>query len=167
MHMRNFSGTRGFYSSAKLDSRSSLVLRQIIQEQQLPCDTKTFHVTIMYSPNAVIVPLVVNALEVADPLLAMIAGFGFVGSKGKYFVAFLHSHTLRGRHSFWKRMGATHTFEDYLPHITLHSNCDVMGRLEKTSLIDHLSKQKSVVGRTGLLTFENEIVEDLDEEWTA
>ena len=124
---RRYSGTAGIYVCAvPLHGMRKLidVVTQCLPED-FQLDTEEAHCTLMYSKNHHPNQLVAAsaACQGAKQFHAVIDEIKqWPGHDGDgYLVAALSSPCLNARHEHWKRTGAVHSFEDFVPHVTLAS----------------------------------------------
>lgn len=126
------------------------------EEAQLDSD---LHCTLMYSRETAPHPLTVSkVLSQGEGQFSAIADSVkfWPGHDNKgYLVVALHSDDLRARHEQWKTTGATHSFPDYEPHVTLASG---FGEIDKATL-----RIMNLILRRGdyRLTFGGERAEDI------
>lgn len=74
-----------------------------------------------------------------------------------YLVAALYSDDLQARHRHWLSAGAVHSFDDYLPHVTLATGLDLLDRQTLKTV------NKAIHNANLRLVFAGEHIEDIKE----
>ncbi len=158
-----YTGTHGFYCQVSVPSEEARFIAKLLKQNGLsklvPADLDGLHCTIMYSKDAI-------PKEVVDSNLGSIKAFkayvqrieSWEGHDKKGYITLkLNSIELNKRHNFWKQAGATHSFEDYTPHITL-----VTGFMPDAPLQSVIDKFNTKMGKIKYpVLLEDEYVEDL------
>lgn len=124
-----FNGQAGLYVSRVLDELSSIKLTDFVHKYALAEmseeDFQELHCTIIGSPDCIVRDLT----PVNQPCAARVIRFEFWEGHDNagYLVAILQSQALQQIHTLWQARGATHTFEEYQPHITIQTPYDMTG----------------------------------------
>ncbi len=124
--MRPYTGNGGFYVCRLLDELSTIRLVNFVHEHRLAVlsdkDVFELHCTVIYSPSSPLNndnDINVNVLPVAARLTEFRVWGGHDGDG--YLVACLYSPQLESLHRLWKTRGGHHTFDEFVPHVTLQS----------------------------------------------
>lgn len=129
--LTDYSGNKGLYAYALPDLSAKTVLSALSRLCGYVVDAEKFHITVMYSKDAVI-PL--NSYsDSAGHILSIIGVQYFRGHDDKGYLSFvIDSDTLKQQHQNLIDLGAKHSFDDYTPHITIFSGVDEDDVLHQT-----------------------------------
>lgn len=126
--------SNGTYVAVKFSADTLLRLESLQKSIKLsnPLPLEELHSTVCYSRNPIyVVPKVGNKI---------IAVHGFVENlktkNGNAVILRLDSPYLVERHEQLKRLGATHDFPDYLPHISLSYDDEILNPFRLDILIE-------------------------------
>lgn len=126
--------SNGTYVAIKFSADTLLRLQSLQKRAKLnnPIPLEELHATVCYSRNPIhVVPKVGNKV---------IAVHGFVENletkDGNAVVLRLDSPYLAERHEQLRKLGATHDFDDYLPHISLSYDDEITEPFELDILIE-------------------------------
>lgn len=143
----------GTYVSVNLDKASAKKLDSFAATNGIknPLNADDYHTTIIYSRKGV---PEAEGYDINLPLTAQISGWEIFPTQDnkKALVGLINSTELKNHHDALKKMGATHDYPDYSPHITLSYDYD--GEVPK-----NVPDFK--------VTFNKKTVEGLDPKWDS
>lgn len=144
---------QGTYIAVKLDKESQEKIVDFIKEHKIPngVPADKLHATVIYSLD-----YVSNAKKLVDKDMQFEGRptkFDSFDGDTKNLVLLFECDDLLDRHEYFKKHGATHTYDEFKPHITLSYDVEDFN-------IKNLPKF------TEKLTLINEYTQPLDTEWT-
>lgn len=126
--------SNGTYVAVKFSADTVLRIRDLQNKVGLnnPISPEELHATVCYSRNPIhVVPQVGNKIISVHGIVENLKT-----ETGDYVILRLDSPHLVKRHEQLKKLGATHDFDDYLPHISLSYDDEITEPFELDILIE-------------------------------
>jgi hypothetical protein len=121
----DYSGQNGLYSCVTPDDEAKEVLSVLTGILDFEPEPDKYHCTVMYSETPIpIDQAVVDDTQEFRAELTHAKHIEGHDNKG-YVIVNLKCPELCAEHERFKQLGATPTFDDYMPHITLYSGVDL------------------------------------------
>lgn len=149
----------GKYIGIRFEPETKEKLKSIVAGESIPNATEPddYHSTIAYSRGSQI-PGYQVAGKMKNPIEAKIKDFGIFPSQDgcNCLVAKLDAPDLVDMHNKTREHGATHDYDEYIPHVTLSYDA---GDWDEESLAD-LTRKYAGTKLYGNEEYENDIIED-------
>lgn len=144
---------KGTYIALKVSEETQEALTQYIKENKIPnpIPVTKYHVTMIYSLQHV--PNVDDLIDNDQKIECKFDSFAIFGENNDSLVLKIKSKELQEKHQYYLTNGATHTFDEFKPHITL--SYDIGDDFDYESLPKF----------SGKIVLCDEYAEPLDTEW--
>jgi len=114
-----WTGNSGLYVSVIPNKRSKDIIKVVADVLETECDYDNLHCTIIHSPYDT--PAEKSVQPKTKPFRAKMRDIKIMGKNEDALVITLESEDLVAEHERLKALGAKHSWEYYLPHITIQT----------------------------------------------
>jgi len=114
--------TIGRYIGVRFTPETKKKIAEIVKSEKIPnpLPPKEYHATVVYSRLSPVKNFKVKG-NFKNPVEGVITGFKIFESEGgkRCLVATIDCEYLKSRHKLARKLGASHDYDQYIPHITL------------------------------------------------